>query len=155
MMAILRRLDLTALALGLCAAGVGAAGMIGYVAGLPGLLRPAAQSAPIAFSAAVMLTLGGLAVAVAALPPFPPARRLTGVAGGLIAALALEAIAARLLGFDLALDLATLAAVPGRPAGVEHIAPTASLCFAVLGAGLAALPFVRGRRSAFALTAVA
>jgi diguanylate cyclase (GGDEF)-like protein len=149
------RLDLAALLLGLSAAVVGGAAMTGYLASLPGLLRPSPDTAPIAFSAGIVLVLGGLAVAATSLPPMRWIRGVPGVIGALVCALGLETLLAHVFGLDLALDLAAFSAPAGAVAAREHMVPAASACFAVLGAVLAALRFLRGRRSATVLTVAA
>ncbi|MEP6655709.1 MAG: diguanylate cyclase [Betaproteobacteria bacterium] len=153
-MTLKRHLDLLALSLGIAAVLVGGAAIVGYSFSLPGLLRPTPDTPAIVFSAALALMAGGIAVIAAALAPSAGLRRISGFSGTIAGVLGLAGLVERLLGTDLAIDLPALhtalglgGATPGR------MVPTAGLCFAVLGASLAALPFIQRRRAAIALTA--
>ena len=77
-----RHLDLAALALGLAATLVGAAGVAAYMTNDGAWLRVIPDTPAIAFSEAIALMIGGFAVAAAALAPLPRIRRIAVLAGG-------------------------------------------------------------------------
>jgi diguanylate cyclase (GGDEF)-like protein len=150
-----RHLDLAALALGLAATLVGAAGVAAYMTNEAAWLRAIPDTPAIAFSEAIALMIGGFAVAAAALAPLPRIRRLAVLAGGALTCLGVECLVAGSLGTQLAIDLPALDVAPGRGAPAERMVASAGVCLALLGATIACLPLLRGRRSAIALTAAA
>ncbi|MEP6679075.1 MAG: hypothetical protein ABJB78_07235, partial [Betaproteobacteria bacterium] len=151
-----RHLDLLAMLFGLCAAVVGAVGATAALLGAPAFSQSSGGAQGGTIAAAIAVALGGVAVMTAAVPPGRVSRRMSGIAGAIVALIGIAALADSVLGLHLGIGVPALQATLGladAPAG--GVAPALAACLIVLGTGITALQFVRERRAAILLTIAA